>query len=283
MVMLVGFWVLLVSACFHPSYDHPACGPNLECPSPLICRQLICEEEGGTTRDATADASSAARTRAGLIGLWEFGETSGTTIADTCDVTPKVPLTVTVGAATFSGGTLTPTGAAVIASTVSPHLNADVMKSNAVTLEAWVMPSLVDQGTVAAPVVVAGLSPSTASRNISILQAGKRWLARVRTTADTNGGPDLLSTTDITANVMTHLVVVSDATQRILYVDGKANVIDPAPTAPLNWDVAYKMTLGNEPVQGRQWAGTFALVAMYKQALSSALVTMNHAAGPNGQ
>jgi hypothetical protein len=221
-----------------------------------------------------------------LIGLWEFDETNGaTTVADTSDVTPKVPLTVTLvgGAVMFAGGMMTLTGTSVVASAAAPHLNGDVINSHAVTLEAWVMPSMDDQGTVAAPVVVAGLSPNTGSRNISLMQAGKRWVARVRTTADGNGGPDLQSTTDITVNVMTHLVVVADATQRILYVDGKADAIDPTPAAPLSWDPAYKMTLGNEPVQGRQWAGTFALVAMYKQALSSALVTMNHAAGPSGQ
>lgn len=230
------------------------------------------------------DTGPATRTRAGLIGLWEFDETNGaTTIADTSNVTLKVLLTVTFGAVTFSGGTMTPTGVAVIESAAAPHFTADVNSSNAVTLEAWVMPSAADQGTMAAPVVVAGLSTSINSRNISILQAGKRWLARVRTTADNNGKPDLLSTTDIAANVMTHLVVVADATQRILYVDGKADVTDPAPGAPNNWDASYAMVLGDEQSQNRQWAGTFALVAMYKQALSSPLVTMNHDAGPNGQ
>jgi len=230
------------------------------------------------------DTGPATRTRTGLIGLWEFDETTGaTTIADTSDSTTKVPLTVTVGAVTFSGGTMTPNGVAVIASAAAPRLNGDVIGSNAVTLEAWVMPSAADQGSMGNPVLIAGLSSNINSRNISILQAGKRWLARVRTTTDVNGKPDLVSTTEITANVMTHLVVVADATQRILYVDGKADDTDPAPGPPLNWDASYAMLLGDEQAQNRQWAGTFALVAMYKQALSSALITMNHGAGPNGK
>jgi hypothetical protein len=104
----------------------------------------------------------------------------------------------------------------------------------------------------------------------------------VRTTADANGGPDLTSSTDITPGAMTHLVVVADATQRILYVNGKADAVDPAPGPPLNWDTSYKMVLGNELAQGRQWTGTFALVAMYNQALTGALVTTNYSAGPNG-
>ena len=41
--------LLLAPACFHPIYDHPACGPLGECPSGLRCNaQLICDggEEG---------------------------------------------------------------------------------------------------------------------------------------------------------------------------------------------------------------------------------------------
>ena len=36
--------LVLVPACFHPSYDHPSCGPGGECPSGLVCNaQLICD------------------------------------------------------------------------------------------------------------------------------------------------------------------------------------------------------------------------------------------------
>jgi hypothetical protein len=228
------------------------------------------------------DTGPPLRTRAGLIGLWEFDETAGTTVADTSDQVPKVPLTVTVGSVTFAGSTMTPKGVAVIASGPAPHLNANVLASRAVTLEAWVMAASADQGSLTAPVVIAGLCSSVNARNVSLLQAGKRWLARVRTTADPNGKPDLISTTDLTPGVMTHLVVVADATQRILYVNGKPDSVDLAPSAPLNWDKAYKMALGNELSQNRQWAGSFALVAMYDRALSAALVELNRLAGPNG-
>src|SRR5215468_1790429 len=36
--------VLLLPACFHPIYDHPACGPHGECPSGFSCSAaLVCE------------------------------------------------------------------------------------------------------------------------------------------------------------------------------------------------------------------------------------------------
>ena len=233
--------------------------------------------------DASIDAPPPppTRTRTDLIGLWSFNETSGTTIADTSDTTSKVPLSVTFGSVTFSNGMMTPTGIAVVSSDKSPHLNADVITHGAVTLEAWVVPTLAVQGSATQPALVAGLCSSINSRNISLLQAGTRWVARVRTTADPNGRPDLTSSQDIVAGALTHLVVVDDATQRILYVNGKPDAVDAAPPyAPLGWDKAYKMALGNELAQGRQWTGAFALVAMYQRALSAELIDGNFQAGP---
>lgn len=51
-------WVLaFVPACFHPTYDHPACGPNGECPSGLVCSaQQICEGVGNQLGDAGSDS-----------------------------------------------------------------------------------------------------------------------------------------------------------------------------------------------------------------------------------
>jgi hypothetical protein len=37
---------VLLSACFHPDYDHPQCGPRGECPRGFICIDQVCEPEG---------------------------------------------------------------------------------------------------------------------------------------------------------------------------------------------------------------------------------------------
>ncbi len=43
----------VLSGCFKPSYDHPACGPNRECPSGFSCNTLdVCERPGGGDDDA---------------------------------------------------------------------------------------------------------------------------------------------------------------------------------------------------------------------------------------
>src|SRR4051812_44035363 len=41
--------LLFVPACFHPIYDHPACGPNGECPSGWTCNaQQVCDKDNST-------------------------------------------------------------------------------------------------------------------------------------------------------------------------------------------------------------------------------------------
>ena len=54
---LVGLVVAgaLVSACFHPSYDHVRCGPSGECPGGLLCNgDLVCDVPGGGGGDASS-------------------------------------------------------------------------------------------------------------------------------------------------------------------------------------------------------------------------------------
>jgi len=53
---LVGLLVL-VPACFHPTYDHPACGPHGECPGGFTCSAQVCEPEGAPA-DASIDGPS---------------------------------------------------------------------------------------------------------------------------------------------------------------------------------------------------------------------------------
>ena len=233
--------------------------------------------------DAPIDAPETGRTRTGLIGLWELDEAGGETMADTSGELPPVTLTATLGDITLADGEMTPIGTAVVTSAVRPRLDQQVMVAGAVTLEAWVKPSLADQGTLDAPAVVAGLDGSIKTRNISLLQAGTKWLARVRTTVDQNGGPDLLSDVDVSVDSMTHLMVVADATRRVLYVNGVLAASSPVPGPPLAWDQAYFMTLGNEGSSNRQWAGTFALVAMYARALATEQVTNHYDAGPDAK
>jgi hypothetical protein len=55
--------IAMMPACFHPSYEHPACGPDQQCPPGLHCNdQLICDPDGvGNVVDAAAGAPDDAR------------------------------------------------------------------------------------------------------------------------------------------------------------------------------------------------------------------------------
>lgn len=229
--------------------------------------------------DAPIDGVTPGRTRDGLIALWTFDDAQGTTVADTSDSASKVPLSVTTGTATFAAGRMSPNGTAVIASAATPHVNTDVINARAVTLEAWVVPSASAQGADAQPAMVAGLCSSIVSRNISILQSGTHWVARIRTTSDRDGKPALVSTAAVTAGALTHVVIVSDATHRALYINGALDVADAQPTPPTGWDRTYKVALGNELAQGRQWTGAFDLVALYQRALTPTEIAAAYAAG----
>jgi len=73
--------LLLLSACFHPVYDHPACGPNGECPSGLTCNaQLICDRGAGNLDAAPSLPPS-------CIGL---AMTCGASDNDSCCSSPQV-------------------------------------------------------------------------------------------------------------------------------------------------------------------------------------------------
>jgi hypothetical protein len=52
---------LLASACFHPNYDHPTCGPNRECPSGMICSTQLsntCVPINDSAPDAGVDGAN---------------------------------------------------------------------------------------------------------------------------------------------------------------------------------------------------------------------------------
>jgi len=75
-----GWLFVLVPACFHPSYDHPTCGPNGECPSGLRCSaELVCEAPGGGTPDASSTC------------FGSFVTVCFTTVADVPKTPPMLP------------------------------------------------------------------------------------------------------------------------------------------------------------------------------------------------
>ncbi|MDB4963261.1 MAG: hypothetical protein JWP01_3260 [Myxococcales bacterium] len=237
--------------------------------------------------DSPPDVTDAAlaRTRQGLVGFWTFDDAPGTRfIADTAQAGPPVPLEVmtsaTLAAPTFSNGNLVALQQGRLHSAENTHLPADCAMAGAVTLEVWAMPNVAMQGALDAPSFVAGLASNVVSRDVALMQAGDKWVGQVRTTSSLDGKPNLISTSVASTSTMTHLVLIADATQRVLYVNDVPQAIG-APGGPMGWDVSYPMALIDEYQHARLWTGTLALVALYRRGLSAAEVHQNFIAGPD--
>lgn len=225
----------------------------------------------------------AGRVRQGLIGFWTFNDPKGSPIAaDTAGTTSPVNLDVEVNgrdiiAPTFDSGFLVVNAFARLFSAASPHLNIDCITAGAVTLEVWAKPAVAVSSD---PLFVAGLASNILERNVALLQTGNRWVGRVRTTAAQDGTPDLTSTSTVSPAAFTHIAIVADPSQRVMYIDDSSQAAGtPGPLTA--WDPSFRMALVDEVQHARMWTGTLALVALYNRALTREEVHQNFAAGPN--
>lgn len=223
------------------------------------------------------------RVTTGLVGLWTFNDQAGSTFAmDSSGKQPAVPAEIFTGgmifAPAFSNGRLVATTIARVFTQESSRLAMDCIAGGGATLEAWAMPQFDVEGTSAEAAFVVGLAANVGSRNIAILHAGNRWRGLVRTSAAMDGTPALESTTAPTIASLTHIVVVADATQRKLYINGVMEATS-APSALQGWNPTYPMAMFDEYQHARQWTGALALVALYDHALSEADIMRNFSAG----
>lgn len=259
----------------------------------LAIGALALQACGFTVPDAPADAPGDSpadvgdgevgipRVKQGLIGLWTFNDAPGSQFAMDTSGAGYVPLEVIttdgISPPTFAGGSITASLPVRLVSSRNTHLAIDCVNAAGVSLEAWVKPSSATQGTVPEPTFITGLAASVDLRDVGLMQAGTHWLAQVRTsTAD--GKPNLVSTTTASTSSFTHLVVVANGTQRVLYVNGQPEASSP-PGPLIGWDQSYAMVLMDEYQHARPWTGTVALVALYSRALTPQEVQQNLMAG----
>jgi len=238
--------------------------------------------------DIPFDMPATKRVTDGLVGFWTFDEASGAmNVADTSHTAAPVSLKVETAAMifepTFGSGVVTASMTARMISEFNTHLAADCATAGAVTLEAWVKPQTAVEGDAATPRFIAGLATNVLERDVVLLQIADKWVARVRTTANADGTPSLVSQSTADPSKFTHLVVVADLNQRTLYVDDVAEATDPILGGPSGWDVTNRMALFQEPTGGRPWLGSLHIVALYKRGLLPAEVDQNfqqHADAP---
>jgi hypothetical protein len=84
--------IALMAACFHPTYDHPACSPGGECPTGFVCNtQQICEEPETDKPLPDAQSTDACVTFSSQL--------------DTCALTFDDDVTLTAGAYVYDTST----------------------------------------------------------------------------------------------------------------------------------------------------------------------------------
>lgn len=245
-------------------------------------------DAAGDARDAAPDVldvdAGLSRVTSGLIGFWTFDDAaSSRMLADTSGTAMPVHLEImssaTIAAPTIANGMLTAELPGRVVSRQNTHLAADCQSAAGVTLEAWIRPSSATEGTASQPKFVVGLAANITSRNVAILQAGDKWVGRVRTTAAADGTPSLVSTSTAMTTDMTHVIITADATTRTMYINDVAEAVD-TPGAPMGWDLTYPLAVLDEYQHARQWTGAIALIALYSRALSASEVHENYVAGP---
>lgn len=230
--------------------------------------------------DAEIDARIE-RVTADLLALYTFEEGSGTTVMDRSGVGTALDLTIgTPANATWGTGTLTVTAENQVASAGAATKILDACRTaDAFTLEAWLQPTQIVTAYFARIVTV---SSSNSDLAASLLAVNDHFELRMRgPMTDSNGLPQLSSAAGTVALAPTHVVIVSEAANpRRIYIDGAEAIADTRGGDLSSWGTGHRLGLGNELDGGRQWLGTFDLVAVYGRALTAPEVAQNFAAGP---
>ena len=217
------------------------------------------------------------RVTTGLTSLYEFNETSGSTVNDTSGVGTPLNLTIANPANTaWIPGALRVNTATTISSAVAASkITSPSKASGGMTLEAWVKPA---NTTQTGPARIAAIATDTNTRNIEIAQSGTSYHGRLRGSA---GGTITAFGTGADPTQLQHVVFVRDPNGTMsLYVNGTEVATATSPGDLSTWDSNMKLTLAN--VLGttpRPWLGELHLVATYGRALTHSEITQNYTAG----
>ena len=242
---------------------------------------------GANTLDVTDDELSSERVSEDLLVLYEFDEGNGSTVTDTSGVGSPLNLTIANTAnVTWANEVLTIDAATLISSGgPASKISTAVAASNALTLEAWIIPANTTQN---GPARIVTLSADGYERNVTLGQGvhnstGDRYETRLRTTTTGNNGtnPALQSAAGTLSAQLQHVVYTRDAAGNAkLYIDS-VEVVSATVSGDLsNWDSSFDFALANELTNDRAWLGTFDLVAVYDDALTPTEVAQNYLAGP---
>ena len=235
-------------------------------------------------------ASGGKRDDSSTIALYEFKAGSGNTISDTSGIAPALDLTLSgsegIDYKWVGGwGMEFISGNAQAGTTVSKKLHTLIGQSGAYSIEAWIVPGNISQGTAGEPARIISYSASHTARNFTLGQAEYRYEFMQRSsTTNANGEPSLITNADDRdlQAAQQHVVVTYDRVNgRKVYVNGvDTGDNDPVDYGNLNeWDDSYALIFGSEVGGGHPWQGKLRLVAIHNSAMTPAQIQQNFEAG----
>lgn len=234
--------------------------------------------------------SSGGRIDTHIIAKYEFKSGKGSIAYDTSGVEPAANLNImgNVGWSSAWGIKVKDNGRAQ-ASTASSRKFFDLIRgSGEYSLEAWVIPDNVTQGTNDNnPARIVTYSGSNTDRNFALGQYEYNYSFLNRTDKSDGNGLRELHTADADKRLqatLQHVVVTYDQTNgRRIYVNGEyTKDMDPDKGAVLkDWDSSYAFALGNE-VSGDMrtlWQGSIRFMAVHKRAMTLEDIKSNYKVG----
>jgi hypothetical protein len=229
---------------------------------------------------APGSATPPARIEAGLQALYDFGSADGDVVKDRSGMGRAVDLRVeNLDAVRRTSGALEIRAETKIRSIKAPvKIIESVRRSGEITIEAWVQPSNITQS---GPARIVTLSQNSSNRNFTLGQDGSQYDVRFRTTTtNSNGSPSLSTENDRLTKKITHVVYTRDRLGQVrLFLDGKLDSEKKVAGGLSTWGRDYTFAIGNELSGGREWLGTYYLVAIYNRALTPGEIVQNHRAG----
>src|SRR5690606_23197379 len=174
---------------------------------PTEIAQSFAAGPGDAPRETVANAE---RVTDGLVALYRFDEGSGTSIADSSGVEPRIDLEIADGkAVSWESRSLRINAPVRIQSReAARRLARAIEKAGEITCEAWITPEKSRQN---GPARIVSLSQDPNERNFTLGHEGESYDFRLRSSSTSkNGTPSISTPTGTVRASLTHVVYTRD-------------------------------------------------------------------------
>lgn len=164
-------------------------------------------------------------------------------------------------------------GGAYLVEGADENLLAACKKSNALSIEATVIPYNLEQ---AGPARIVSFSTDAVTRNFTLGQERNKLILRLRTTKNETGFAPQLDLCELVAGKPNHIIVSYTPGQLVCYLNGKQVLKTDRSQGNLsNW-VPHHLLFGDEWNGERDWAGRLEGVAIYSRAIGKEEAARNY-------